>query len=149
MGHIGLTPQSTNVMGGFKVQGREADAARALAADARALQDAGCYSIVVEGVPDVVGELITEAVDIPTIGIGAGPACDGQVLVYHDLIGLENRFKPRFVRRYGTAFDDQVRSVTAYAADVRAGLFPAAEESYKANDSLSDALGLYGRAVRD
>jgi len=146
MGHIGLTPQSTHVMGGFKVQGREAEAARRLADDAKALQEAGCYAVVIEGVPDVVGELVTEAIEIPTIGIGAGPGCDGQVLVYVDVIGLENRFKPKFVRRYGTAFDDQTAALTRYAADVRDGTFPAADEAYKANDTLTEALGLYGRA---
>jgi 3-methyl-2-oxobutanoate hydroxymethyltransferase len=147
MGHIGLTPQSTHVMGGFKIQGREAEAARQLAADAQRLEQAGCFALVIEGVPDVVGALVTEAVGIPTIGIGAGPDCDGQVLVYHDAIGLENRFKPKFVRRYGAAFDDQVRSLAAYAADVRGGLFPATDESYQATDTLTEALGLYGRAV--
>ncbi len=144
MGHIGLTPQSAKVMGGFKIQGREAEAARILIDDARALQDAGCFSVVIEGVPDVVGSMVTEAIDIPTIGIGAGPDTDGQVLVYHDLIGLENRFKPRFVRRYGTAFDDQVTAVTTYAADVRASRFPGPDETYSASEQLTDALGLYG-----
>lgn len=144
MGHVGLTPQSTNVMGGFRIQGREAEAARVLIEDARALQEAGCFSIVIEGVPDVVGSMVTEAVDVPTIGIGAGPDTDGQVLVYHDLIGLENRFKPKFVRRYGTAFDDQVASITTYAADVRSAAFPGPDESYSASDELTEALGLYG-----
>ena len=144
MAHIGLTPQSANVMGGFKIQAREAAAVQALIADAIALEEAGCFALVVEGVPDLAGRMVTEAVSIPTIGIGAGPDTDGQVLVYHDLIGLENRFKPRFVRRYGTAFDDQVSAVTNYAADVRSGAFPSAEESYQATEELSEALGLYG-----
>lgn len=147
MGHIGLTPQSTHVMGGFKVQGREAEAARRLADDAKALQEAGCFAVVIEGVPDVVGEMVTESIEIPTIGIGAGPGCDGQVLVYADLVGLENRFKPKFVRRYGNAFDDQTAALAQYAADVRDGTFPAADEAYKANDALTEALGLYGRAA--
>jgi 3-methyl-2-oxobutanoate hydroxymethyltransferase len=149
MGHIGLTPQSTHVMGGFKVQGREAEAAHQLVADAQRLEQAGCYALVIEGVPDVVGAMVTDAIDIPTIGIGAGPECDGQVLVYHDVIGLENRFKPKFVRRYGAAFDDQVAALAAYAADVRGGAFPAPDETYQANDTLTEALGLYGRAVTD
>jgi 3-methyl-2-oxobutanoate hydroxymethyltransferase len=144
MAHVGLTPQSANVMGGFKIQAREAAAVQALIADAEALEEAGCFALVVEGVPDLAGRMVTEAVSIPTIGIGAGPDTDGQVLVYHDLIGLENRFKPRFVRRYGTAFDDQVAAVAAYAADVRSGAFPSAEESYQASDELAEALGLYG-----
>jgi 3-methyl-2-oxobutanoate hydroxymethyltransferase len=149
MAHVGLTPQSANVMGGFKVQGREAESARQLVAEAKLLEQAGCFSMVVEGVPDVVGQLLTEALDIPTIGIGAGPDTDGQVLVYHDIIGLENRFKPRFVRRYGTAFEDQTSALARYASDVRHGTFPAADETYKANDTLTEALGLYGRAVSD
>jgi 3-methyl-2-oxobutanoate hydroxymethyltransferase len=148
MGHIGLTPQSTHMMGGFRVQGREAEAARQLADDAKRLQDAGCYAVVIEGVPDVVGELVTDAIDIPTIGIGAGPGCDGQVLVYHDLVGLENRFKPKFVRRYGTAFEDQAAALSQYAADVRSGAFPTADEAYRANDTLTEALGLYGQSVK-
>jgi 3-methyl-2-oxobutanoate hydroxymethyltransferase len=147
MGHLGLTPQSTHVMGGFKVQGRKADAAKLLVEEALALQAAGCFAIVLEGVPDVVGSAITDALDVPTIGIGAGPGTDGQVLVYHDLIGLENRFKPRFVRRYGSAFDDQVSAVKAYAGDVRSQAFPSKDETYAASEELSDAFGLYGRGV--
>ena len=146
MGHLGLTPQSTHVMGGFKVQGRNADAAKLLVEEAVALEAAGCFAIVLEGVPDVVGTAITDALAIPTIGIGAGARTDGQVLVFHDLVGLENRFKPRFVRRYGTAFDDQVAAVAAYAADVRSGAFPSSAETYAASEELSDAFGLYGRA---
>ncbi|MGH1504504.1 MAG: 3-methyl-2-oxobutanoate hydroxymethyltransferase [Acidimicrobiales bacterium] len=144
IGHVGLTPQSMNVMGGFKVQARQAGAARSLVDAAKALEAAGCFALVVEGVPDVVGEMVTEAVNIPIIGIGAGPHTDGQVLVYHDVIGLENRFKPKFVRRYGNAFDDQVSAVAAYADDVRAKTFPADDETYHANDELTEALGLYG-----
>jgi len=144
MGHVGLTPQSLNVMGGFKVQARRAGQARSLIDAAKALEAAGCFALVVEGVPDVVGEMVTEAVGIPIIGIGAGNKCDGQVLVYHDVVGLENRFKPKFVRRYGTAFEDQVAAIAGYAADTRAGTFPSEDESYLANDKLTDALGLYG-----
>lgn len=144
MGHIGLTPQSANVMGGFRIQGKEAEAARAMVDEAEQLQDAGCFAMVIEGVPDVVGTMVTEALDIPTIGIGAGAATDGQVLVYHDLVGLENRFKPKFVRRYGTSFEDQTAALTHYAADVRTGAFPGPDETYHANDELSEALGLYG-----
>jgi 3-methyl-2-oxobutanoate hydroxymethyltransferase len=144
MGHLGLTPQSTHVMGGFKVQGRHADAAKLLVEEALALEAAGCFAVVLEGVPAVVGTAVTDALDIPTIGIGAGPGTDGQVLVFHDLIGLENRFKPRFVRRYGTAFEDQVAAVGAYAADVRSGAFPSEAESYAATDELAEAFGLYG-----
>ncbi len=144
MAHVGLTPQSTNVMGGFKIQGRETEAAEAMVEDVRRLESAGCFAIVIEGVPDVLGKLLTDAIDIPTIGIGAGPDTDGQVLVYHDLIGLENRFKPRFVRRYGTAYEDQVTALATYAADVREGRFPGPDEVYSASDELTEALGLYG-----
>jgi 3-methyl-2-oxobutanoate hydroxymethyltransferase len=144
MGHIGLTPQSTNVMGGFKVQGRHAEAAHQLVSEARRLEEAGCFAIVIEGVPDVVGSMVTDAVGIPTIGIGAGGGTDGQVLVYHDIVGLENRFKPKFVRRYGTAFDDQVAAITSYASDVRQSSFPGDDETYHAGDGLVEALGLYG-----
>jgi 3-methyl-2-oxobutanoate hydroxymethyltransferase len=148
MGHVGLTPQSLNVMGGFKVQARRAGQARSLVDAAKALEAAGCFALVVEGVPDVVGEMVTEAVGIPIIGIGAGNKCDGQVLVYHDVIGLENRFKAKFVRRYGRAFEDQVAAIAGYARDTRAGTFPSEDESYLANDQLTEALGLYGSSRR-
>ncbi len=144
MGHVGLTPQSLNVMGGFKIQAKRAGQARSLVDAAKALEQAGCFALVVEGVPDIVGEMVTEAVGIPIIGIGAGQKCDGQVLVYHDVIGLENRYKPKFVRRYGTAFEDQVAAIASYANDTRSGAFPSKEESYLANDQLTEALGLYG-----
>lgn len=145
MAHIGLTPQSTKIMGGFKVQGRDVEAASRLVDEAKELEQAGCFAMVIEGVPEVVGTRVTDSIGIPTIGIGAGAGTDGQVLVYHDIIGLENRFKPRFVRRYGFAFADQVKALTSYAGDVRAGAFPSADETYQAGDELSEALGLYGR----
>ena len=102
MGHLGLTPQSFHAMGGFKVQGKDLDAAKALVDDAHALAAAGCFAIVLEGIPDVVAHLITESVAVPTIGIGAGPHCDGQVLVFHDVLGLEDRTQPKFVRQYAS-----------------------------------------------
>jgi 3-methyl-2-oxobutanoate hydroxymethyltransferase len=130
MGHIGLTPQSIHQFGGFKVQGRtEAQRAHILA-DARALADAGAYAIVIEAVPHALAAEISRAVPAVTIGIGAGVDCDGQVMVMHDLLGLQPSWKPRFVRRYaemGKAVGD---AFAAYAADVRAGKFPAAEETY-------------------
>src|SRR5688500_2734698 len=119
MGHIGLTPQSVHAMGGFKVQGKEASAAKALLDDAKSLVDAGCFSIVLEGVPDAVAKLITEAVDVPTIGIGAGPHCDGQVLVFHDLPGIADRIAPKLARRYATLQPGAVAALAAYARDVR------------------------------
>jgi 3-methyl-2-oxobutanoate hydroxymethyltransferase len=130
MGHIGLTPQSVHALGGFKVQGREAAAASALVNDAVALAEAGCFAIVLEAVPDAVARVITEHVDVPTIGIGAGRWCDGQVLVFHDLLGLQDRVLPKFVRRYATLKDDAVVAMAAYADDVRHGRFPDEAETY-------------------
>ena len=144
MGHIGLTPQSLHAMGGFKVQGRQHDAALALVDDAKALAAAGCFSLVLEGVPDEVAKLVTDAVDVPTVGIGAGPHCDGQVLVYHDLLGLEDRVRPKFVRRYAELGADSVEALKAYADDVRSGRFPADDESYHLSAEVADTLGLYG-----
>jgi 3-methyl-2-oxobutanoate hydroxymethyltransferase len=141
MGHLGLTPQSIHTMGGFKVQGKEADAAAGLIDDARALADVGCFSIVLEGIPDQVARLVTEAVTVPTIGIGAGPWCDGQVLVFHDLLGLEDRVLPKFVRRYASLKADAVAALAAFAADVRARRFPADDESYHLSAPVSRQLG--------
>jgi 3-methyl-2-oxobutanoate hydroxymethyltransferase len=141
MGHLGLTPQSIHTMGGFKVQGKEADTATGLIDDARALADAGCFSIVLEGIPDEVARLVTEAVTVPTIGIGAGPWCDGQVLVFHDLLGLEDRVLPKFVRRYASLKADAVDALAAFAADVRARRFPADHESYHLSAPVSRQLG--------
>jgi 3-methyl-2-oxobutanoate hydroxymethyltransferase len=144
MGHLGLTPQSVHAMGGFKVQGKARGAAEALIADAEALAEAGCFSIVLEGVPDVVARLITDAVDVPTIGIGAGGWCDGQVLVFHDLVGLEDRITPKFVRRYGSLKADGVNAVAAFAADVRARRFPSEAESYHLPAGAAVSLHLEG-----
>ena len=149
VGHLGLTPQSVHALGGFRVQARDAAGAEALVDDARALADAGCFALVVEGVPDAVARVVTEAVPVPTIGIGAGPWCDGQVLVLHDLLGLEDRITPRFVRRYASLKSDAVAAVAAYAADVRARRFPSEAESYRAGPDVARALaddlgGLYG-----
>jgi len=145
MGHIGLTPQSVNAMGGFKVQAKSVEAAAELVEDAKALAAAGVFSIVLEGVPDVVAQMVTDAVGVPTIGIGAGPDTDGQVLVFHDLVGLENRVHPKFVRRYAALLDDAVAAVSAYAADVRSGAFPDESETYRASGEVAEALALYGR----
>ena len=144
MGHIGLTPQSVHTMGGFKVQGKKADAALALVEDAKALAHAGCFAIVLEGVPVRVAQMITDAIDIPTIGIGAGPHCDGQVLVYHDVLGIEDRFVPKFVRRYADLKSASIDALSSFADDVRSGAFPNDDESYHMGDSEADALGLYG-----
>jgi 3-methyl-2-oxobutanoate hydroxymethyltransferase len=148
MGHLGLTPQSVHALGGYRVQGQQADAAAVLVDDARALTDAGCFAIVLECVPREVAALITREVAVPTIGIGAGPDCDGQVLVLHDLLGLEDRIAPRFVRRYGALKADGVAAVSAYAADVRARAFPSDAESYHLSDDVAASLGLPGGAAR-
>jgi 3-methyl-2-oxobutanoate hydroxymethyltransferase len=141
MGHLGLTPQSVHAMGGYKVQGREAAAASELRQDADALAAAGCFAIVLEGVPDVLAERITADLDIPTIGIGAGSACDGQVIVLHDLLGLTVSDAPKFVRRYAQLGSIATEAVMAWAADVRAGRYPSEAESYHASAELREALG--------
>jgi 3-methyl-2-oxobutanoate hydroxymethyltransferase len=130
MGHLGLTPQSFHAMGGFKVQGKDMEAAKALVADARSLAAAGCFAIVLEGIPDVVAQLITESVDVPTIGIGAGPHCDGQVLVYHDVLGLDEQRPPKFVRRYAALQADATAALGRWVDDVRTRRFPDDSESY-------------------
>ena len=145
MGHLGLTPQSMHAMGGFKVQAKESDAALELVADAKALAHAGCFAIVLEGVPTEVAAMVTDAVDVPTIGIGAGPDCDGQVLVYHDVLGIEDRISPKFVRRYADLKAASVEALGAYAADVRTGAFPGPDESYHLAAEVAETLGLYGR----
>ena len=136
MGHLGLTPQSVHQMGGFKVQGKtEAQAARILAG-ARALEGAGAFSIVLEGMPSKLAAEVTHAVRIPTIGIGAGPACDGQVLVFHDMLGLTTGKAPKFVKRYANLAEDIARAASAYAEDVRTGKFPGPEHEYTTNGSM-------------
>lgn len=140
MGHVGLTPQSVHAMGGFKVQGRMVDAAKEMIADAKALSDAGCFSIVIEGVPDVLGEIITKEVDAPTIGIGAGPHTDGQVLVFHDLLGLGSGDYPKFVRSYGNLAEQAVEAISRFKSDVESGVFPADEESYHVPDEVASEL---------
>ena len=135
MGHLGLTPQSVHTMGGFKVQGKtEAQAARILA-DAKGLQEAGAFSIVLEGVPSKLAATITDALRIPTIGIGAGPGTDGQVLVLHDMLGLTSGKAPKFVKRYANLAEEIARAAVSYADDVREGKFPGPEHEYSANGS--------------
>ena len=131
MGHLGLTPQSVNSMGGYRVQGKEAQAAYEMISDAHALADAGVFSIVLEGVPDVVAEIVTNELHVPTIGIGAGVKCDGQVLVFHDVTGLgAGGYVPKFVRQYADLADDAVTAVEAFFEDVEAGVFPSEAETY-------------------
>ena len=130
MGHLGLTPQSVLRMGGYRVQGRGEAAAQELLEDARALEEAGAFSLVLEGIPSALASAITQEIGIPTIGIGAGPDCDGQVLVVHDLLGMLPGNVPKFVRRYDSAYERQTEAVRRWAEDVRAGRFPSQDEVY-------------------
>ena len=146
MAHIGLTPQSATKLGGFKAQGRSADAALKLYEDALALQDAGAFSIVLEAVPAAVATRVTEALDVPTIGIGAGAGCDGQVLVWHDLLGLYAGRAPRFVKRYAEVAATIGDAVAAYADEVRTGAFPAEQHTYAMPE---DELALFEAALAE
>jgi 3-methyl-2-oxobutanoate hydroxymethyltransferase len=130
MGHVGLTPQSANVFGGFRVQGRQPDSARRIRDEACSLQQAGAYAVVLEGIPRDLAREITADLSIPTIGIGAGPDCDGQVLVVHDLLGLTQDPMPKFVRSYAELGRQALEAAQAFAADVRAGAFPDDAHSY-------------------
>lgn len=130
MGHIGLTPQSLAQLGGFRVQGKDVESAKALVEDALALQAAGVFAVLVEAVPAPVGEMITRALKVPTVGIGAGPHCDGQVLVLHDLLGLFERFVPKFVKRFANLGEAARQGLNAFVEEVRAGSFPGPEHCY-------------------
>lgn len=134
-GHIGLTPQSISALGGYRVQGRTAASAHRLLEDALALQEAGCFSIVLEAVPAPVAEVITRRVRVPTIGIGAGAGCDGQVLVFHDLVGLFDRFTPKFVRKYANLAASIEEALVSYRDDVVARRFPAEEHTYDIDEA--------------
>lgn len=139
-GHIGLTPQSAGQLGGFLVQGRDEKMARQLIKDALALQEAGACSIVLEAVPWQLAQLITEQLAIPTIGIGAGVYCDGQVLVYHDMLGLQTDIRPKFIKLYGTFFSSMVEAVRSYAKEVKEAAFPAPEHSYTMDEEIVRTL---------
>ena len=158
MGHIGLTPQSVHKMGGYVVQGKDAEKARKLVRDARALEEAGCYALVLECIPAELARVVTQTLRIPTIGIGAGPHCDGQVLVFHDLLGLETGVKPRFVKRFAEVGQAAAAGVQAYVAEVKQGTFPAEEHSFhaqslrllqavEADDDREDPAGVVGAPV--
>ncbi|MET4753527.1 3-methyl-2-oxobutanoate hydroxymethyltransferase [Bradyrhizobium sp. RT11b] len=140
MGHLGLTPQSVNVMGGFKVQGRKADDALRLLDDTHRLQEAGCFALVLEGIPAELAARATESLRIPTIGIGAGPGCSGQVLVFHDVLGLTEGHRPKFVRAYANGFQLLQEALSRWAADVRNGAFPTSQESYRLPEDLRDTV---------
>jgi 3-methyl-2-oxobutanoate hydroxymethyltransferase len=147
MGHVGLTPQTATALGGYRAQGRTADRALSLAQDARALEEAGCFSLVFEAIPAAVAVELMAVVEVPVIGIGAGSATDGQVLVFHDLLGIHEGLTPRFVKRYAALKEEMVAGVWAYADDVRAGRFPGPEHAYSIDpEELTDlraALGAY------
>jgi 3-methyl-2-oxobutanoate hydroxymethyltransferase len=136
MGHVGLTPQSVNAMGGYRVQGKTERAAEQLLRDARAVEAAGAFSIVLEGIPRELAAEITKSVRIPTIGIGAGPDCDGQILVLHDLLGLTFQEPPKFARRYANLGEVISQAVREYCADVQGGSFPSDAESYHAPSAI-------------
>ena len=141
MGHLGLTPQSVNAMGGYRVQGKEAQAAYEMISDANALVDAGVFSLVLEGVPDRVAQIITAEIPVPTIGIGAGSSCDGQVLVIHDVLGLGGgEYLPKFVRSYANLADDAVEALERFFMDVEAGTFPSEDETYHMADESFEIL---------
>lgn len=138
--HIGLTPQSINAFGGFKVQGKSEAAAKKLLEDAKAVEEAGAFAVVIEGVPAKIATLITEQLHIPTIGIGAGKDCDGQVLVYQDMLGMFSDFTPKFVKRYANIGEVMKEAFQNYIKEVQDGIFPAEENTYKVDDSVIEKL---------
>lgn len=140
MGHLGLTPQSINAFGGFKVQGKSEAAARKLIEDARALQEAGAFAIVLEAVPAKLATLVTESVDVPTIGIGAGAGCDGQILVYQDMLSMFSDFCPKFVKQFANAGQVMREGFAAYISEVQAGTFPSEEHTFKIDDEVLEKL---------
>ncbi len=153
MGHLGLTPQSVNAMGGYRVQGKKVHAAYEMISDAQALADAGVFAIVLEGVPDRVAQIVTAEVPVPTIGIGAGAGCDGQVLVMHDILGLgAGEYLPKFVRPYASLADDAVGALERFFDDVESGAFPSTDETYHMPDEsfeiLRDLVDLESRVDR-
>ena len=140
MAHIGLTPQSVNAFGGFKVQGKSEEAARRILDEAKAVEEAGAFAVVLECVPAKLAELITKTVNIPTIGIGAGAGCDGQVLVYQDMLALFSDFKPKFVKHFADVGSVMREGFKAYIEEVKAGTFPAEEHTFKIDDQIIEKL---------
>ena len=137
MGHLGLTPQSVHPMGGYRVQGKRVEAAQELLDDARALAEARVFAIVLEGIPDVLAEIVTKEVVVPTIGIGAGPHCDGQVLVFHDVLGFNDIKPPKFVRQYAHLADTATEALQRFFADIRSGKFPSDAETYHIDEETA------------
>nr|WP_319470653.1 3-methyl-2-oxobutanoate hydroxymethyltransferase [uncultured Trichococcus sp.] len=140
MAHLGLTPQSVNAFGGFKVQGKDEEAARSLIEQAKAVEAAGAFAVVLECIPAKLAELITKSISIPTIGIGAGNGCDGQVLVYQDMLGLYSDFTPKFVKRYAEIGPQMQAAVENYISEVKSGAFPAAEHTFALSDAIIEKL---------
>lgn len=140
MGHLGLTPQSVNAFGGFKVQGKDEEAAKRLVEDAIALEQAGVFAIVLECIPEALAKMITDRISIPTIGIGAGPGCDGQVLVYQDMLGMYSELLPKFVKKFGDIGEEMKKAFTQYMIEVKEGTFPAKEHCFKMNDEIIKKL---------
>ncbi|KAF1084665.1 3-methyl-2-oxobutanoate hydroxymethyltransferase [Sporotomaculum syntrophicum] len=140
MGHIGLTPQSAAQLGGFKVQGKSLESARQIVKDALALERAGVFAITLEAIPSPVAKIITDTVKVPTIGIGAGNDCDGQILVIHDLLGLFDRYTPKFVKRYANLGEDMQKAINTYCREVRDGVFPDEEHSFSMSKELAEQL---------
>lgn len=140
MGHLGLTPQSVNVMGGFKVQGRKTDDGLRPLDNAHRPQEAGCFALVLEGISAELTARATEIPNIPTIGIGAGPGCSGQVLVFHDILGLIEGRRPKFARAYADGFQQLQEALSSWADDVRKGAFPAPEQSHRLSEELGDEI---------
>jgi 3-methyl-2-oxobutanoate hydroxymethyltransferase len=139
-GHIGLTPQTASLLGGHKVQGKSLDAAKKMIDDAIALDEAGAYAIVLEAIPAGLAEIITEKVSVPTIGIGAGSSCDGQVLVFHDMLGMYKKFTPKFVKVYADVYSQSVKALSEYSSEVKEGSFPGKEHSFKIKEETLDQL---------
>lgn len=140
IGHIGLTPQSVNAFGGFKVQGKDEENARRLLKEAKAIEEAGAFSIVLECVPSKLSKFISESISIPTIGIGAGKGCDGQVLVYQDMLGMYSKFTPKFVKKYEDIGEKMKDAFSAYIREVKAGVFPSEEHEFKIDDEIIEKL---------
>ena len=140
MGHIGLTPQSVNAFGGFKVQGKSEEAAKKLIEDALAVERAGAFAVVMEGVPSKLAAIVTEKLSIPTIGIGAGDKCDGQILVYQDMLGMFNDFTPKFVKKYENLGDRMRNAFATYIEEVKNGSFPSEEHGFKIDEEVIEKL---------
>ena len=140
MAHIGLTPQSVNAFGGFKVQGKSQEAAQRIIEEAKAVEEAGAFAVVLECIPEKLAKVVTESINIPTIGIGAGKDCDGQILVYQDMLGMFGGFKPKFVKRFANVGEIMQEAFKNYIDETKAGTFPTVEHSFKIDDSVIEKL---------